>query len=163
MKRDRLKISPVYAQDDALYTEAEICHNLAAELFHRGRRADSNRVEIQAEIMEAQAVGITYALQRAQPARSSMMTPESLVEASLDEFNRGDFAQCIYDATQSLKMRPGMPAAWNNIVLCNGYLGKWEEAADAAAEGVRLEPEVRAARENLEWAISRGRRTDFGQ
>jgi hypothetical protein len=158
MRRDRLKISPVYAQDDALYTEAEIYHNLAVQLFERRRWSDSNKVEIQAEIMEAQAVGITNALRRAEPARSWMMTPESLVEASLDDFHRGDFAACIDHATQSLKMRPGMPAAWNNIVLCNGYGGRWEEAADAAAEGVRLEPEVRAARENLDWALSKGRR-----
>lgn len=162
MNRDRLNISPVYAQDDALYTEAEIYHNLAAQLFQRGRRADSNTIEIRAQRMEAQAVRITNALRLAQPARSRTMTPESLVEASLDDFYRGDFAQCIYDATQSLKLRPGMPAAWNNIVLCNGYGGKWAEAVQAAEEGVRLEPEIPAARQNLEWAISGGQRTDSG-
>jgi hypothetical protein len=158
MNRDRLNISPVYAQDDALYTEADIYHNLAAQLFQRGRRADSNTVEARAEVMETKAERITSALQREQPARLSMMTPETLVEASLDDFNRGAFAQCIYDATQSLKMRPGMPAAWNNIVLCNGYLGKWAQAVEAAEEGVRLEPEVAEVRENLEWARSEGRR-----
>jgi hypothetical protein len=51
-----------------------------------------------------------------------------------------------------------MPAAWNNIVLCNGYLGKWAQAVEAAEEGVRLEPEVAEVRENLEWARSEGRR-----
>jgi hypothetical protein len=55
-----------------------------------------------------------------------------------------------------------MPAAWNNIVLCNGYGGKWAEAVQAAEEGVRLEPEIPAARQNLEWAISGGQRTDSG-
>jgi tetratricopeptide (TPR) repeat protein len=85
------------------------------------------------------------------------MTPEDLVDASLDDFNSGNFSQCIHDATQSLKLRPGMPAAWNNIVLCNGYLGQWEEAVQAAEEGVRLEPEVAEARDNLEWARSEGR------
>jgi len=157
MKRDRLNVSPVYAQDEALYTEADIYHNLAVQLFQRGRPADSNAVETRAESKEAEAERITSALQRAQPARSSMMTPENLMEASLAEYNRGNFAQCIYDATQSLKMRPGMPAAWNNIVLCNGSLGKWREAVEAAQEGVRLEPEVSEARENLKWALSEGR------
>ncbi|HVV45155.1 MAG TPA: hypothetical protein VHC72_08105, partial [Bryobacteraceae bacterium] len=162
MNRDRLNISPVYAQDDALYTEAEIYHNLAAQLFQRGRQTDSNIIETRAQRMEAQAVRITNALRSAEPARTHIMTPESLVEASLDDFNRGDFAQCIYDARRSLKLRPGMPAAWNNIVLCNGYLGKWAEAVQAAEEGVRLEPEIPAVRRNLEWAISGGRRTDWG-
>jgi hypothetical protein len=147
----------VYAQDDALYTEAGIYHNLAIELVQRGRGAESKQVETQAEHMEARAVKITQALRRVQPARSRMMTPESLVEASLDDFNRHDFAKCIDDAAQSLKMRPGMPAAWNNIVLCTGHLGKWEEAVQAAEEGVRLEPEVAEARRNLEWALSEGR------
>ena len=128
------------------------------QLFERGRRADANTVEARAEVMETKAETITSALQREQPARSLMRTPEDLVEASLDDYNRGDFAQCIYHATESLKARPGMPAAWNNIVLCNGYLGKWGEAVRAAREGVRLEPEVAEARRNLEWALSEGGR-----
>ncbi len=156
MKRDRLAVSPVYAEDDALYTEADIYHNLALQLFQRGRREDSNTIETRAKVMEKQAERITSALWREQPARSSIMTPEDLVEASLDDYNRGDFAQCIDHATESLKARPGMPAAWNNIVLCNGYLGKWGAAVQAAQEGVRLEPEVAEARENLEWALSKG-------
>jgi len=160
MKRDRLNVSPVYAEDDALYSEAEIYHNLAVQLFQRGRRADSNTVETQAKVLEADAGKISRALLQAQPARSSLTTPESLMEASLEEFNHGDFAKCISDAAQSLKMRPGMPAAWNNIVLCNGYLGNWGEAVEAAEEGVRLEPEIPAVRENLEWALSEGRPRD---
>jgi hypothetical protein len=158
MKRDRLTVSPVYAQDDALYTEAEIYHNLAIELAHHGRRAESNKVEAQAEHREARAAKVARALLREQPARSRMVTPESLVDASLDDLNRHEFAKCVADAAQSLKLRPGMPAAWNNIVLCNGYLGKWQEAVAAAEEGVRLEPEVAEPRANLEWARSQGRR-----
>jgi hypothetical protein len=158
MKRDRLAVSPVYAQDDALYTEAEIYHNLAVELLQHGRRAESSQVEAQAEKKEAGALKVAQALRREQPARSRMVTPESLVDASLDDFNRDEFEKCVEDAAQSLKLRPGMPAAWNNIVLCNGYLGRWEDAVAAAKEGVRLEPEVVEARENLQWALSEGRR-----
>jgi hypothetical protein len=163
MKRDHPNVGdvypqPVYAGDDALYEEAEIYHNLAVQLFQRERWVDSNAVEMQARVMEAQAEKIAQALVREQPARSSLVTPESLIEASLEKFNRGDFVRCISDATQSLRARPGMPAAWNNIALCNGYLGRWDEAVRAAEEGVALEPEVPEARQNLEWARSEGRR-----
>ncbi|HVY95128.1 MAG TPA: glycosyltransferase 87 family protein, partial [Bryobacteraceae bacterium] len=150
MRRDRLNVSPVYAEDDALYTEAGIYHNLAAELSRRGRRAEANKVQARSEILVRQADRVSDALLREEPARSQLTTPESLVDASLDDYDHGNFAKCVYEAMESLKLRPGMPAAWNNIAICYGELGNWERAVAAAEEGFRLEPEVPEVRENLE-------------
>ncbi|HVW09290.1 MAG TPA: glycosyltransferase 87 family protein [Bryobacteraceae bacterium] len=163
MRRDRLDVSPVYAEDDALYTEADIYHNLAVELSRRGRRADANAVEARSELLMLQGDRASDALLREQPGRSNLTTPESLVEASLEDYDRGDFAKCVYDAKESLKLRPGMPAAWNNIALCYGELGNWERAAAAAEEGFRLEPEVPEVRQNLEWAVAQKERAQRGR
>jgi hypothetical protein len=163
MRGDRLGIAPVYAKDEALYTEAELYHNLALELFRRGRRADANRVDARAAALERNGEEISEILLREQPARSTMRTPENLMNASLDAYNRQDFAECAADAREALRHRPGMPAAWNNIVVCDASLGKWESAIAAAREGVRLEPESLAVRRNLEWVLSERARADVGQ
>lgn len=154
MRRDSHKVTPVYAEDEALYTEADLYHNLAAELFQRGRRADADAVESRATALYTAAGRATATLVRAQAARSTMRTPESYVDASLNDYNNNDFGLCVYDAAESLKLRPGMPAAWNNIALCNAYLGKWDEAIAAAREGFRLEPESDVVRQNLEWVVT---------
>jgi hypothetical protein len=74
-----------------------------------------------------------------------------------DDYDNGDYAQCASDATESLKLRPGMPAAWYNISLCSGQLGDWDGAVAAATAAMRIEPESDIVRENLEWTIAQRR------
>ncbi len=161
MKRDRLNIAPVYGEDEALFTEADAYHNLAEELSHRGRTRESGDVQKQANLLLGRADQVSRNLSAAQPARWSLRTPEDYVEASLSDYNNGDFQQCISDARESLKLRPGMPAAWNNISLCEGELGNWDEAITAAREGLRIEPESEVVRENLDYAIAGRQRSQF--
>ena len=85
---------------------------------------------------------------------------KNYVDASLDDYNQGQFTQCIYDATESLKTRPSMPAAWNNISLCNAELGNWDAALAAATEALRIEPESDAVRQNRDWILSEKQRQE---
>lgn len=163
MRRDRLGVAPSYAEDDVLYTQADELHNLANELYRRGRSLEGNAVQNQSDKLSARGQQITDVLMRTDPARRTVHTPEDYVDASLDDYNRGDFTQCVYDATQSLKLRPGMPAAWNNISLCNAELGDWDASIAAATEALRIEPESDIVRENLEMAISGKRRAVTGR
>lgn len=158
MRRDRLGVAPAYAEDDVLFERADEFHNLASELIRRGRASEAGVVENQASQMIARGQSISDALARLQPARLTIRTPEEYVDASRDEYYRGEFTQCIYDATESLKLRPDMPAAWNNICLCNAELGNWDAAIDAATEALRIEPESDVVRENLDWAVSERRK-----
>jgi hypothetical protein len=158
LRRDRLDVAPVYAEDTALYTEAGLYQDLALELSRRGRRAEAKTIDKHAVALEIRGETIAKELARAQPARLALKTPEMLVNTSLDDYERGHFAQCAYHASESLKLRAGMSAALNNLVLCNGRMGNWERAVKAAEEGVRLEPEAPEARRNLEWALGHGRR-----
>ena len=120
MRRDAFPVTPTYAGDDVLYEQADEYHNLATELADHGRRTEADAVQNQSIRMAASGQRMSAELARLQPARLNARTPEESVDASLEDYNRGDFGQCVYDATQSLKLRPGMPSAWNNIALCNG-------------------------------------------
>ena len=154
LRRDTLGVSPTYAEDDVYYEHSNEYQNLSDELLRRGRTVEADSVKTQAALFYARGQSITGALVRVQPARLNVRTPEDYVDASLDDYNRGDYEQCVHDATESLKHRPGMPAAWNNISLCQAGLGKWDEAVAAAVEGLRIEPESDEVRQNLDWAIA---------
>lgn len=151
MRRDGLAVTPAYAEDEVLYTQADQYHNLANELIRRGRVPEGTAVENQADLLTTRARSAYDSLIRIQPARLTQRTPEDYVNASRDDYDRGEFTQCVYDATESLKLRPDMPAAWYNISLCNGALGDWDAATTAATEAFRIEPESDDLKENLAW------------
>ena len=159
IRQDKLAVTPAYAEDVVLYTQADELHNMAGELYKRGRSQEADEAELQANHLTAQAQTIYNVLVREQPARLQLKAPEDLVDDSLAEYNRGDYAQCVFDATESLKLRPGMPAAWNNISLCNFSLGNYDAAATAAAESLRLEPESDELRQYLNQALAAKRQS----
>jgi len=107
--------------------------------------------------MDTDAQRVSDALSRLQPARLVVRTPEGYVDMSEMDYNQGEYAQCVSDATESLKLRPSMPAAWYNISLCNSQLGNWDAAVAAATEGLRIEPESDVVRENLAWTLRQQR------
>jgi len=162
MRRDKLGFSPAYGEDQVFYTQADELHNLATELYQRGRPSEASVVQMQSDLLTARGQKITDSLARAQPARTYLHVPEEYVDASLDDYNRGDFTQCVQDATESLKLRPGMPAAWNKIALCNAELGDWDGAIAAATQALRIEPESEVVRQNLDMAIAGKRRAVSG-
>lgn len=157
MRRDALGRQPVYDEDQVLFTQADSYHGLAAELRLRGRSAEAANVESRANALDSRAEYVSDSLTRLQPARLFMRTPEDYVDASERDFNSGEFTQCVSDATESLKLRPGMPAAWYNISLCSAELGEWDAAIAAATEALRIEPESDDVRQTLDSLIARKR------
>jgi tetratricopeptide (TPR) repeat protein len=158
MQRDKLGVAPAYPDDAVLNTQADEYHNLAVELFRRGRAAEADAAENQSQLLAARAQEIYDALARQQPARLTTPTPEDYVYASLGDYENGAFADCVENARASLRLRPGMPAAWNNISLCNGSLGNWDAAIAAAKEALRSEPDYTIAQQNLDWELAEKRR-----
>jgi tetratricopeptide (TPR) repeat protein len=163
MRRDWLGRHPVYDLDEVLFTQANEYHNLASELLRRGRTREAYSVEDQASVIGKRAEGISESLSRLQPARLALRTPEDFVDMSQSDYDAGEYSQCLYDATESLKLRPGMPAAWYNISLCNGQLGDWDAAVAAATEAFRIEPESYDVRQNLDWTIAQRRAARMGR
>jgi hypothetical protein len=157
MRRDWLGRQPVYDVDEVLYTQADEYHNLASALLQRGRTAEAYAVENLARDMDAHAQQVADSLTRLQPARLVLRTPEDYVNSSEQDYDTGEFEQCVIDAKESLKLRPGMPAAWYNISICSAQLGDWDAAVAAATAAMRIEPESDVVRENLEWTIAQKR------
>lgn len=157
MRRDWLGRQPVYDVDEVLFTQADEYHNLASALLERGRVKEAYAVEDRAKTMDSQAQLVADSLTRLQPARLVLRTPEDYVDASQHDYDSGDYAQCVSDARESLKLRPGMPAAWYNISLCSSQLGDWDTAVAAATAAMRIEPESDDVRANLEWTIAQRR------
>jgi tetratricopeptide (TPR) repeat protein len=154
IRRDRLGRQPSYDVDEVLFTQADEYHNLASALLERGRVQESDEVEDKAKTMDGQAQLVADSLTRLQPARLLLRTPEDYVDTSERDYDEGSFEQCVSDAKESLKLRPGMPAAWYNISSCSAQFGDWDAAVAAAREAMRIEPESDAVRENLEWTIA---------
>jgi hypothetical protein len=163
MRRDWLGRQPVYDVDEVLFTQADEYHNLASALLQRGRVAEAYAVEDHAKEMDAQAQHVSDSLTRLQPARLVLRTPEDYVDTSEHDYDNGDYGQCVSDATESLKLRPGMPAAWYNISICSAQLGDWDAAVAAATAAMRIEPESDTVRENLEWTIAQRRLAAFSK
>jgi tetratricopeptide (TPR) repeat protein len=157
IRRDSLGRQPAYDVDEVLFTKADEYHNLASALLERGRAAEAYTVEDRAKTMDAQAQLVADSLTRLQPARLVLRTPEDYVDTSEHDYDNGNYEQCVSDAKESLKLRPGMPAAWYNISLCSAQLGDWDAAVGAATAAMRIEPESDVVRENLEWTIAQKR------
>jgi hypothetical protein len=154
MKRDAFGVAPTYGEDVVLYTQADELHNMSMELARRGRAKEASEVDDQVRRLTDHAEVIYNSLVREQPSRATLRTPEDYVDASLQDYNTAAYPQCVYDATESLKGRPGMPAALNNITLCQAEMGNWDAAIVAAREGVRVEPESAEARQNLDYVLA---------
>jgi len=163
MRRDRLGLSPAYAEDEVLYTQAGEYQDLATALLQRGRTPEANVIQNQADILNARAQEVTGKLAQTEPARLSLRTPEDYVDSSREDYDRGDFTQCVSDATESLKLRPDMPAAWYNISLCSAEVANWDAAIAAATEALRIEPESDVVRETLDRANAGKRRALSGK
>ena len=158
MRRDTMDIRPVYAEDVVLATQSDEYHNLAAELFKRGRTVEAEATENKATSLLSDGQKMYETLAGADPGRSRLRTPEDYLDASLTDYNNGSYADCVSDATASLKFRPGAPAAWNNISICNSQLGNFDAAITAARQALICDPDYQVAQQNLDWAIDQKHR-----
>jgi tetratricopeptide (TPR) repeat protein len=154
IRRDWLGRQPSYDVDEVLFIQADEYHDLASALLQRGRVTEAYEVEDHAKQMDTRAQRVADSLTQLQPARLVLRTPEDYVDTSRRDYDEGNYEQCIVDAKESLKLRPGMPAAWYNISICSAQLADWDAAVAAATEAMRIEPESDIARENLDWIIA---------
>jgi tetratricopeptide (TPR) repeat protein len=90
----------------------------------------------------------------AAPESAPAGAPETLVNLSLDAFQRKDFEGCIRFAQAALRLRAEYAEAYTNIAAANNELGRWDDAIRAGKEAVRIRPEFQLARNNLAWAVS---------
>lgn len=91
---------------------------------------------------------------RAQDSSPRQPSAEVWLGNSYRLYRLGRYEDSLDAARKALRQRPGYALAWNNIAAADLQLGKWQQAAEAAGQAVRLQPDDNdLARNNLAEAL----------
>ncbi|MGO9231168.1 MAG: tetratricopeptide repeat protein [Bryobacteraceae bacterium] len=88
------------------------------------------------------------------PQSAPHVTAEDWLNASLQDYQAGQYEKSIQDARAALRLRPGYAEAYNNIAAGYAAMKKWDQAIQAAQTAIRLKPDFQLAKNNLAWARS---------
>lgn len=94
------------------------------------------------------------AAQKGAAAAGPAVTPEMLLNQSLQLYQAHDYAGSLTAAQAALRLRPNFAEAWNNVAAAQASMGHWQAAADAATRAIALKPDFQLAKNNLAWALS---------
>jgi tetratricopeptide (TPR) repeat protein len=72
------------------------------------------------------------------------------INASLYQYQGGNYLACITDAKQALKLKPDSELAYNNIGAAYAGLHQWDLAIENEREALRIKPEFALAKSNLD-------------
>ncbi|RXK87314.1 tetratricopeptide repeat protein [Filimonas effusa] len=81
-------------------------------------------------------------------------TPESLINASLNYYNGGDYLKCIEAAQKALVLRPGYDLAYVNICAAYNRLQQYDKAIAAGEKGLQFNKSNRLLKGNLAEAYA---------
>jgi tetratricopeptide (TPR) repeat protein len=81
-------------------------------------------------------------------------TAEDWLNASLKDYQAGQYETSLRDAREALRLRPGYAEAYNNMAADYASMRQWDKAISAASTAVRLKPDFQLAKNNLAWAQS---------
>jgi tetratricopeptide (TPR) repeat protein len=68
----------------------------------------------------------------------TIQTPESYLALSLQLYDKERYVESIVASRRALDLRPGYAEAWNNIGAAYNKLGRYEEAAAACEQALRI-------------------------
>jgi len=75
------------------------------------------------------------------------------INASLYQYQSGDYQGCIDSARQALKLHPNSEVAYNNIGAAYAALKQYDLAIENERRALRIKPDFQLARNNLAWAL----------
>jgi tetratricopeptide (TPR) repeat protein len=75
-----------------------------------------------------------------------------LLNLSLQQYQAGNYKECIRSAHLALEIDPRSAAAWNNIAAADSAMRNWPQAIAAAQKALAIQPNFTLARNNLAWA-----------
>lgn len=76
-------------------------------------------------------------------------SPETLINASLQYYNSGQFEKCIETAQAALQLKPGYDLAYNNLCAAYNRLKLYDKAIAAGSQGLKLNPSNKLLLGNL--------------
>lgn len=83
---------------------------------------------------------------RVQPASGAV---EYWINASLYQYQSGNYPGCIADAQEALKIKPDSALAYNNIGAAYAGMKEWDRAIQNEREALRIDPSFAVAKNNL--------------
>ncbi|HUB52984.1 MAG TPA: tetratricopeptide repeat protein, partial [Terracidiphilus sp.] len=83
------------------------------------------------------------------------------INASLYQYQMGNYQGCIDSARQALKLKPDSELAYTNIGAAYAALKQWDEAISNEQAALRLKPDYQLAKNNLQ--LYRQMKTGAGQ
>ena len=81
------------------------------------------------------------------------VSPEALLNQSAEDCKTGRYTECLAEAAQALKLRPGWAEAYGNISAAFLGMNRWDEGIQAARQALELNPYHQASKNNLRWAL----------
>jgi tetratricopeptide (TPR) repeat protein len=82
-------------------------------------------------------------------ARPAVMNADDWINASLYQYQIGNFDACIADAQLALKLKPDSQLAYNNIGAAYAGLHQWDKAIENERAALRIKPDFTIAGNNL--------------
>ncbi len=76
------------------------------------------------------------------------------INASLFQYQAGNYKECIDAARQALKLNPHSELAYNNMGAAYAGLKQWGAAIENERQALRLKPDFQLAKNNLAWAMA---------
>jgi tetratricopeptide (TPR) repeat protein len=81
--------------------------------------------------------------------RPSALTADYWIDASLYQYQSGNYSGCISSAKEALKVKPDSELAYNNIGAAYAGLRQWDLAIENERQALRIKPDFELAKNNL--------------
>src|SRR5439155_6998067 len=130
--KDALRLAPSSPDSYTYYARYLLSHSRAEEArFFLRSALELSSTDVTARELLAQTDGQA-------PAYSAGETPESYLALSLQYYHEARYAESIAACRAALGLHASYAEAWNNIGAAYNKLGRYEEAAAACEEALRL-------------------------
>ncbi|HEX4696306.1 MAG TPA: tetratricopeptide repeat protein [Candidatus Udaeobacter sp.] len=144
--KDALRLAPASPDSYTYYARYLLSHS----------RADEARAFLQSALdlssTDVTARDLLTQANRQAVNQPATQTPESYLGSSLQLYREERYVESIAASRAALVLRPNYAEAWNNIGAAYNKLGRYDKAAEACAEALRIKPDFQLARNNLQYA-----------
>jgi tetratricopeptide (TPR) repeat protein len=82
-------------------------------------------------------------------SRSAAQAADYWINASLYQYQSGNYDECIKAAKQALHLKPDSKLAYNNIGAAYAGLHEWNLAVESEQQALRIDPDFTIAKNNL--------------
>ncbi len=121
----------------------------SCELLAEAYQAIGEMQKARAAAAQALSLDAGDAVAKAILTRPAAQTADYWINASLYQYQSGDYTGCIASAKEALKLKPDSVVAYNNMGAAYAGLRQWDLAIDNERRALRINPDFALAKNNL--------------